>query len=92
MSWSHNIELLNKTKTLLEYEWYAEKIIENGWSLSVLEDRLEMKTYERQAISEKATCRKFRQVQEKVTNGNLMKIQLFGIPEQLNSQAKIKEC
>ena len=55
LSWSHNIELFNKTKTLAEYEWYAEKTIENGWSLSILEDRLEMKTHERQAIGEKAT-------------------------------------
>lgn len=55
LSWSHNIELFHKTKTLAEYEWYAEKTIENGWSLSVLEDRLQMKTYERQTVSEKAT-------------------------------------
>ena len=55
LSWSHNTLLLNKTKTQYELEWYAEKTIENGWSLSTLEDRLALKTYERQALSGKAS-------------------------------------
>jgi predicted nuclease of restriction endonuclease-like (RecB) superfamily len=50
LSWSHNVELFNKTKTLAEYEWYAEQTIKNGWSLSVLEYHIETKSYERQAL------------------------------------------
>ena len=38
-SWSHNITLLDKTKTLAEYLWYADKIIEDGLSISRLEDK-----------------------------------------------------
>ena len=55
LSWSHNRRMLDKAKTLNEYLWYGEQTIENGWSVSTLEDRLEMKTYERQSIGEKAT-------------------------------------
>ena len=55
LSWSHNRRILDKAKTLDEYLWYGEQTIKNGWSVSILEDRLEMKTYERQAISEKTT-------------------------------------
>ncbi|WP_291530299.1 PDDEXK nuclease domain-containing protein [Bacteroides sp. UBA939] len=55
LSWTHNTALLIKIKDQNIYKWYGEQTIENGWSVSVLEDRLQMKTYERQAISEKAT-------------------------------------
>ncbi|MDR1169469.1 MAG: PDDEXK nuclease domain-containing protein [Prevotellaceae bacterium] len=55
LSWSHNVELFNKTKSLAEYEWYAMQTIENGWSLSVLENRIELKTFERQAITDKVS-------------------------------------
>ncbi|GHU98925.1 hypothetical protein FACS1894211_03460 [Clostridia bacterium] len=52
-SWSHNTLLLDKTNTLAEYMWYADKIIQDGLSLSVLENRIGMKNYERQALPEK---------------------------------------
>lgn len=55
LSWSHNILLIIKAKDKNAYKWYAEQTIENGWSLSVLEDRLALKTYERQALSDKAS-------------------------------------
>jgi len=55
LSWTHNTALIIKVKEQNVYKWYAEQTIENGWSVSTLEDRLEMKTYERQAIGEKAT-------------------------------------
>lgn len=55
LSWSHNSLLLDKTKTLQELEWYAEKTIENGWSLSTLKDRIALKTYERQAVTDKTS-------------------------------------
>ena len=53
LSWSHNSHLLDRTKTIDEYVWYAQQIIENGWSLSSLEYHTDTKTYQRQAISEK---------------------------------------
>lgn len=55
LSWSHNVTLLDKTKSFDEYKWYAEQTIENGWSLSVLEDRLSIKTYQRQSLAVKAS-------------------------------------
>ncbi|MDD4295462.1 MAG: PDDEXK nuclease domain-containing protein [Ruminiclostridium sp.] len=54
LTWSHNRHLLDKTKTLEEYLWYAAQTIENGWSLSSLEYMVDKKTYERQELSEKA--------------------------------------
>jgi predicted nuclease of restriction endonuclease-like (RecB) superfamily len=54
-SWSHNTTLMDKTKSLAEYLWYADQIIQEGLSLSKLEYRIEMKTYERQATLDKAT-------------------------------------
>jgi predicted nuclease of restriction endonuclease-like (RecB) superfamily len=54
-SWSHNTLLLDKTKTLAEYMWYADRIIQEGLSLSVLETKIELKNYERQGIAEKTT-------------------------------------
>ncbi len=34
--WGHNILLLQKLETIEERLWYANKIIENGWSRNVL--------------------------------------------------------
>ena len=55
LSWSHNQHLFDKTKTLDEYLWYAEKTIENGWSLSSLEYHTGSKAYSRQELSQKTT-------------------------------------
>jgi predicted nuclease of restriction endonuclease-like (RecB) superfamily len=55
LTWSHNRYLIDKTKALEEYLWYAKQTIENGWSLSSLEYHIDTKTYQRQAIAEKAT-------------------------------------
>jgi len=54
LTWSHNRCLFDKTNTLEEYLWYAAQTIENGWSLSSLEYFVGTKTYQRQAIGEKA--------------------------------------
>jgi predicted nuclease of restriction endonuclease-like (RecB) superfamily len=54
LTWSHNRHLFDKTSTLDEYLWYATQTIENGWSLSSLEYHVGTKTYQRQAIGEKA--------------------------------------
>ena len=53
LSWSHNQHLFDKTKTLDEYLWYAEKTIGNGWSLSSLEYHTSSKAYSRQELSQK---------------------------------------
>lgn len=55
LSWSHNTHLLDKTKTLDEYLWYAAQTIENGWALSSLEYHTETKAYTRQALADKTT-------------------------------------
>jgi len=55
LSWSHNKYLFDKTKSLEEYLWYATQTIENGWTMSSLEYHVETKTYERQAIADKAS-------------------------------------
>jgi predicted nuclease of restriction endonuclease-like (RecB) superfamily len=54
LTWSHNTYLFDKTNTLDEYVWYAAQTVENGWSLSSLEYHVGTKTYQRQAIGEKA--------------------------------------
>jgi predicted nuclease of restriction endonuclease-like (RecB) superfamily len=54
-SWSHNTFLMDKTNSFAEYLWYADQIIQEGLSLSKLEYRIEMKTFERQATLDKAT-------------------------------------
>ncbi len=54
LTWSHNRALFDKTNTLEEYLWYAAETIKNGWSLSSLEYHVGTKTYQRQAIGEKA--------------------------------------
>jgi len=54
LTWSHNSYLFDKTKTIDEYLWYAAQTIENGWSLSSLEYYVGTKTYQRQALGEKA--------------------------------------
>ena len=53
LTWSHNTHLLNKTKTIDEYLWYATQTLENGWSLTSLEYHTETKAYERQALAVK---------------------------------------
>ena len=54
LTWSHNTCLLDKTTSFDEYIWYATQTIENGWSLSSLEYYAGTKTYQRQALGEKA--------------------------------------
>ncbi|MFH0920134.1 MAG: PDDEXK nuclease domain-containing protein [Fibrobacterota bacterium] len=48
LSWSHNILLLNKLQTYECRLWYAQKCIENGWSLAVIEHHIETRLHERQ--------------------------------------------
>ncbi|MFI3171370.1 MAG: PDDEXK nuclease domain-containing protein [Eubacteriales bacterium] len=53
LPWSHNIVLIEKLKTMEDRYWYGEKIIENGWSLRVLEHQIATKLIDRQSRADK---------------------------------------
>jgi len=53
--WGHNTVLLDKLSSSEERLWYAEKVIENGWSRNVLIHQIEGGLYQRQAIASKIT-------------------------------------
>ena len=53
ITWYHNIALMDKVNDIEMRLWYAEKIVENGWSRNVLVHQIESGLYERQAIAEK---------------------------------------
>ena len=53
ITWYHNIALMDKVNDIEVRLWYAEKIVENGWSRNVLVHQIESGLYERQAIAEK---------------------------------------
>ena len=55
LTWSHHRLLMDKVKERPAMIWYADKTVENGWSKNALWDQIDLKVYERQAISEKAT-------------------------------------
>lgn len=46
--WGHNVALLNKLSTKTERLFYAQKMLDNGWSRSVLIHQIENKLIERQ--------------------------------------------
>ncbi len=51
--WGHNIVLLDKIADVSIRKWYIGKIIENGWSRSVLVHQIESGLYERQKVAQK---------------------------------------
>ena len=51
LSWSHNVALMDKLSDDHQRIWYGKSAIEGGWSLAVLEHQIEMRLYERQALS-----------------------------------------
>lgn len=53
--WSHNVALLDKVKDSDIRKWYIHKVIEHGWSHSVLIHQIESGLYERQALPDKIT-------------------------------------
>jgi predicted nuclease of restriction endonuclease-like (RecB) superfamily len=55
LPWRNNITIISKIKDEAERQWYINQNIENGWNNTVLTYHIETKTYERQAIAEKAT-------------------------------------
>lgn len=46
--WGHNCTLLDKVKAPEERIWYANKIVEHGWSRAILLAQIETKLYEQQ--------------------------------------------
>ena len=46
IGWSHLITILQKTKTHEELLWYIQKTYDNGWSRSILLNKIKMKSYE----------------------------------------------
>ncbi len=55
ITWSHNIEIMNKVKSYDEKIWYIENAIENGWSLNILIHQIKTNLYRRQVVVEKTT-------------------------------------
>lgn len=55
ITWSHNIELMDKLKSFDEKKWYIEKTIENGWSVNVLAQQIKSGLFIRQAVADKTT-------------------------------------
>jgi predicted nuclease of restriction endonuclease-like (RecB) superfamily len=45
--WGHNVRLLDRVKERAEREWYLRKVLENGWSQSVLVHWIESDLYQR---------------------------------------------
>lgn len=46
--WGHNIALLQKVKDPAQRLWYAERVVEHGWSRPILEHQIETDLYGRQ--------------------------------------------
>ena len=55
LSWSHTVKLMDKLKDDTQRHWYGKEAIENGWSLAVLDHQIDLKLYERQALSGKVS-------------------------------------
>lgn len=53
LTWSHNLVLLEKLKTMEERFWYGTKAIENAWSVDVLEFQIAGRLIDRQNNPEK---------------------------------------
>lgn len=51
LTWTHHVVLMQmiESEKLSEKQWYALKVIENGWSYRELKDQIKSKLYERQA-------------------------------------------
>lgn len=51
LPWGHIVLLLHKISDRNRRDWYAQQVIENGWSRPVLEMQIESGLYERQGIA-----------------------------------------
>lgn len=48
VTWYHHIALMDKVKDKIQYVWYVQRTIENGWSRNVLVIQIESDLYARQ--------------------------------------------
>jgi len=73
ITWSHNIEIMDKVKSQAERKWYIEKTIESGWSLNILATQIKTNLYKRQVLVEKTTNYKknLSEIQSKLADGIL---------------------
>lgn len=55
LPWGHIVVLLHRTNNENERIWYAEQVIKNGWSRTILEMQIESNLYQRQAIASNKT-------------------------------------
>lgn len=53
--WGHLVLLMDRVKSQEERQWYLHKSAENGWSRSILQHQIDLRLYERQALSEKTS-------------------------------------
>ena len=53
ISWSQNCVLVDKIEDLDKRLWYANQVLENGWSKTVLSHQIDLELYERQAMLER---------------------------------------
>jgi predicted nuclease of restriction endonuclease-like (RecB) superfamily len=54
LTWYHLQTLMDKVSDRAAYNWYAGKVLQNGWSRNVLLHQIESRLYERQALNDKA--------------------------------------
>jgi len=47
LPWGHIVVLLHRSNNEKERVWYAEQVIKNGWSRTILEMQIESELYER---------------------------------------------
>lgn len=73
ITWSHNIEIMDKVKSQGERKWYIEKTIENGWSLNILANQIKTNLYKRHVLVEKTTNyeKNLSEIQSKLADGIL---------------------
>jgi len=55
LTWTHNVNLMDKVKDINKMLWYSRQAIKNGWSSNILAMQIDSKLYERQAIADKTT-------------------------------------
>lgn len=55
LPWGHIQLLIFKIKDIQIREWYAQQVIQNGWSRDTLEDYIKQNLYQRQALDDNKT-------------------------------------
>lgn len=68
--WLHNVILLAKVKNNNERMWYAQKTIQEGWSSTILEHKIESNLYKRQGKA----ITNFKQILPQQESANIQQI------------------